>query len=147
MYPATSTRIAQAVTHGLVLALPRMISGRPLLSVDGLEKRFQLGNSLFGSGAVVHAVDGVDLQVHAGESLAIVGESGSGKTTLARCLAGLIRPTSGRVAFADVDIWQLRGQDWRNFRHQVQPVFQDPFSSLDPRWSVERTIREALDAF
>jgi len=120
---------------------------KPLLSVEGVEKRFQLGAGLFGTGAVVHAVDGVDLQVYPSESLAIVGESGSGKTTLARCLAGLTRPTAGRVAFGDADIWHLRGPDWRDFRHQVQPVFQDPFSSLDPRWSVERTIREALDAF
>jgi len=119
----------------------------PLLAVEGLSKNFHLGGSFFGAGPVVRAVDGVDLEVHAGESLAVVGESGSGKTTLARCMAGLMRPTTGRVVFGDADIWQLSGTDWRGFRRQVQPVFQDPFSSLDPRWSVEHTIREALDAF
>jgi oligopeptide/dipeptide ABC transporter ATP-binding protein len=119
----------------------------PLLAVDGLSKNFHLGGSFFGTGAVVRAVDGVDLEVHAGESLAVVGESGSGKTTLARCMAGLMRPTAGRVVFETADIWQLRGTSWRTFRRQVQPVFQDPFSSLDPRWSAAHTIREALDAF
>jgi oligopeptide/dipeptide ABC transporter ATP-binding protein len=124
-----------------------MTQPQALLAVEGLEKRFQLGGGLLGIGPVVKAVDGVDLELYAGESLAIVGESGSGKTTLARCLAGLTRPTSGRVIFADADIWRLRGAAWRNFRRQVQPVFQDPYSSLDPRWSAARTIREALDAF
>jgi oligopeptide/dipeptide ABC transporter ATP-binding protein len=118
-----------------------------LLNVDNLHKRFHLGASLFGAGRVVRAVDGVDLEIQTGESLAIVGESGSGKSTLARCMAGLSRPTSGHIRFGGDDIWTLRGRDWRAFRRQVQPIFQDPFSSLDPRWSAEQTIREALDAF
>jgi oligopeptide/dipeptide ABC transporter ATP-binding protein len=123
------------------------MSSNPLLAVEDLHKRFHLGASLFATGRVVRAVDGVDLEVQPGESLAIVGESGSGKSTLARCMAGLARPTSGRVTFEGGDIWSLRGRDWRAYRRQVQPIFQDPFSSLDPRWSAERTIREALDAF
>jgi oligopeptide/dipeptide ABC transporter ATP-binding protein len=118
-----------------------------LLAVENLHKRFHLGVSLFGTGRIVRAVDGVDLEVRSGESLAIVGESGSGKSTLARCMAGLSRPTSGLVKFEEADIWNLRARDWRSFRRQVQPIFQDPFSSLDPRWTAEQTIREALDAF
>jgi oligopeptide/dipeptide ABC transporter ATP-binding protein len=119
----------------------------PLLRVEGLHKHFHLGGTLFGAGPTVRAIDGVDLDVLQGESLAIVGESGSGKSTLARCMAGLLRPTAGCVRFEGDDIWRRRGAHWRAFRQQVQPIFQDPFSSLDPRWSVERTIREALDAF
>ncbi len=118
-----------------------------VLGVEALHKRFHIGATLFGTGRVVHALDGVDLEVHAGEALAIVGESGSGKSTLARCLSGLSKPTAGLVKFRGEDISQLRGRQWRTFRRQVQPIFQDPFSSLDPRWSAERTIREALEAF
>jgi len=118
-----------------------------LLEVHGLHKRYHLSGPWFGGGPEVRAVDGVDLSVYDGESLAIVGESGSGKSTLARCLAGLTRPTAGQVTFGGSDIWQLRGEGWRTYRRQVQPIFQDPYSSLDPRWSAARTIGEALDAF
>jgi oligopeptide/dipeptide ABC transporter ATP-binding protein len=123
------------------------MSSHSVLSVKDLHKHFNLGATLLSGGRVVRAIDGVDLEVRAGESLAIVGESGSGKSTLARCMAGLSRPTNGLVTFDGNDIWSLQGREWRAFRRQVQPIFQDPFSSLDPRWSAERTIREGLDAF
>jgi peptide/nickel transport system ATP-binding protein len=116
--------------------------GSPVLEARSLEKRFQLG-----SRRVLRALDGVDLVVHEGESLAIVGESGSGKTTFARCLAGLIAPTQGTVMFDQADISKLRGHQQKEFRRQVQPVFQDPFSSLDPRWPIEKTIAEGLESF
>jgi len=121
--------------------------GQPVLETRALEKRYQLGNRLIGSGTVLRALDGVDLVVNEGESLAIVGESGSGKTTLARCMAGLVSPTKGAVAFDDTDISTLRGRSWHAFRRQVQPIFQDPFSSLDPRWTVAQTIAEGLDSY
>jgi peptide/nickel transport system ATP-binding protein len=116
--------------------------GSPILEAQSLEKGFQLGNR-----QVLRALDGVNLAVHEGESLAIVGESGSGKTTFARCLAGLLPPTKGAVVFDDKDISTLHGQPWREFRRQVQPIFQDPFSSLDPRWTIARTIAEGLDSY
>jgi oligopeptide/dipeptide ABC transporter ATP-binding protein len=116
--------------------------GSPVLEARSLEKRFQLDNR-----RVLRAVDGVDLVVHEGESLAIVGESGSGKTTLARCLAGLLAPTEGAIIFEHTDIAKLRGQPWKEFRRQVQPIFQDPFGSLDPRWPIAKTIAEGLESY
>jgi ABC-type glutathione transport system ATPase component len=115
-----------------------------LLSVEGLGVRFA-GGGLGRRREPVRAVDGVDLEMRAGEIVALVGESGSGKTTLGRCVLGLLEPSDGRVV--------LEGRDVRERRrgaeavHRVaQPVFQDPYSSLDPRWPVERTVREPLDA-
>ena len=121
--------------------------GAPLLEVSGLVKHFDTDRGLFGSGAKLHAVDGVDLEVRPGEVLAIVGESGSGKSTLARCILRLIEPTAGKIVFGGVDVTTLSGRRLAGFRQQVQPVFQDPFSSIDPRWRVGKSVREALDAF
>jgi oligopeptide transport system ATP-binding protein len=121
--------------------------GAPILQVDGLVKHFATDRGLLSSGAVVHAVDGVDLEVRPGEVLAVVGESGSGKSTLARCVLRLIDPTAGRIVFDGRDVTRLRGRELAAFRQQVQPVFQDPFSSIDPRWRVGRSIAETLDAF
>jgi oligopeptide/dipeptide ABC transporter ATP-binding protein len=92
----------------------------------------------------VRALDGIDVQVQQGESLGIVGESGSGKSTLIRLLALLDRPTSGRITFRGSDLARMRGDELRLFRRQVQMVFQDPYSSLDPRYTVAQSIREAL---
>jgi peptide/nickel transport system ATP-binding protein len=117
----------------------------PVLQVQDLVKEFELGG--FGRRRVVHAVSGVDLEVHAGEVLAIVGESGSGKSTLGRCILRLAEPTAGRVLFEGVDVTRAGGAALRAFRRQAQPVFQDPYSSLDPRWSVGDTVREPIDAY
>jgi oligopeptide transport system ATP-binding protein len=121
--------------------------GEPILRVEGLVKHFPTDRGLMSSGAVVHAVDSVDLEVHPGEVLAVVGESGSGKSTLARCVLRLIDPTAGRIVFDGRDVSGQTGSDLTWFRRQVQPVFQDPFSSIDPRWRVGRSIAESLDAF
>ena len=120
--------------------------GGPLLQLEGLVKRFPVRSGLWRRAAQLHAVEGVDLKVAPGEVLAVVGESGSGKTTLARCILRLLDPTAGRIVFDGVDVAGVRGRDLERFRQRVQPVFQDPFSSLDPRWTVERSVREALDA-
>jgi oligopeptide/dipeptide ABC transporter ATP-binding protein len=121
--------------------------GAPILRVEGLVKHFPTDRGLLSSGAVIHAVDGVDLEVRPGEVLAVVGESGSGKSTLARCVLRLIDPTAGRIVFDGRDVTRSRGRELAAFRQQIQPVFQDPFSSIDPRWRVGRSIAEALDAF
>jgi oligopeptide/dipeptide ABC transporter ATP-binding protein len=125
---------------------------RPLLEVEGVVKRFPIRRGLFGAGSWVHAVEGVDLTVGRGEVVSLVGESGSGKSTLGRCVTGMSAPTAGRIRFDGEDI---TGPDRpgghraarQSFRRRVQPVFQDPRGSLDPRWSVERTIREPLNAY
>ena len=121
-------------------------SGEPLLHVEGLVKRFPVRSGLFRPSVALHAVDGVDLDVAPGEVLAVVGESGSGKSTLARCILRLIDPTAGRIVFDGVDVTTATGKDLDLLRRRIQPVFQDPFSSLDPRWTIGRSVREALDA-
>ena len=91
---------------------------------------------------MIHAVHDVDLDVDAGEIVAVVGESGSGKTTLGRCILGLTAPTAGSIV---LDGRPFEAGD-RTLRRTVQPVFQDSLGSLDPRWTVRRSVREALDA-
>ena len=90
------------------------------------------------------AVDAVHLELHPGEVLGVVGESGSGKSTLARLLVRLIRPKVGRVTFRGADIATLSGAGLQQYRRSVQMVFQDPYSSLNPRMTVEEIIGEGL---
>ena len=104
----------------------------------GLGMRFGAG-----SGAL-HALDDVNLQVHAGETLGLVGESGSGKSTLGRCLLRLLRPTSGSVQVAGSTITDWPERRLRPMRAQMTLVFQDPWSALNPRMSVRRLIEEPL---
>ena len=114
---------------------------RPLIEVRGLRKVYRRG------GDVLHAVDGIDLAVMAGESVGVIGESGSGKSTLARLITRLERPTSGGVFFQDTDVTGLSDRALRWFRREVQPVFQDPLTALNPRWTVRRLIAEPLKIY
>jgi ABC-type oligopeptide transport system ATPase subunit len=118
----------------------------PLLEVRNLTKVFPLGESLFGGGAKgeVRAVDGVSLDIHAGETLGLVGESGSGKSTLGRLILRLIEPTSGSIRFDGRDLLGASHAEMRRLRREMQIIFQDPFSSLDPRMRVEDLIAEPL---
>jgi len=123
-----------------------MSAAPALLEARGVTRDFRIGGGLLGRSATLRAVDDVDLDVRAGEVLTIVGESGSGKTTLGRCLLGLTRPTAGTVRFDGEEVGTA-GRARTSFRRRVQPIFQNPYSSLDPRWPVARTVREPLDAF
>jgi oligopeptide transport system ATP-binding protein len=100
-----------------------------------------------GLGNTVHAVDGVSFEIRAGETLGLVGESGCGKSTLARLVTQLIPATSGKIFFGDVELTKLRGEKLRQYRRQLQMIFQDPFASLDPRMTVGDIIAEPLDNF
>jgi oligopeptide/dipeptide ABC transporter ATP-binding protein len=111
-----------------------------LLQIVDLAKTFRAE----GGGPAVKAVDGVSLAVSQGEALGLVGESGCGKTTLGRMLVRLVEPTSGRILLDGHDIAHAGGEDLRRFRRTIQMLFQDPFSSLNPRLTVEQIVAEPL---
>ncbi|MFB2593653.1 ABC transporter ATP-binding protein [Paracoccus sp. p4-l81] len=115
-----------------------------ILSARGLEKRFEMGGGMLSAPTVIHAVNGVDLDVRQGETFAIVGESGCGKSTLARLLLRLIDPSAGSIRYDGRDLTDLGAQQMRALRSQMQFIFQDPFSSLNPRMSVETIVGEPL---
>jgi oligopeptide transport system ATP-binding protein len=116
----------------------------PLLNVVSLHKHFPTRKGLLGTDDGIRAVDGVDLWVIPGGSFGLVGESGCGKTTLVRCILGLIRPTAGQVYFEGRDITRVTGRERRQLRARMQIVFQDPYSSLNPRISIGGIIGEPL---
>ena len=92
----------------------------------------------------VHAVDGVSMKIEKGETMGVVGESGCGKSTLGRVLVHLEEATGGQILFHDEDVTNVRGDKLRSFREKVQMIFQDPYSSLNPRYTIEQTIQEPL---
>lgn len=118
----------------------------PLLSVRSLKKHFPVrARGLFRrSHQVVKAVDGVSFDIHEGQTLAIVGESGCGKSTTANVILGLEKPTSGEVLMDGKDVHALKGGDYRAYRRRMQTVFQDPWSSLNPRMRVSEIVGEPL---
>ncbi|MDR1077368.1 MAG: ATP-binding cassette domain-containing protein [Propionibacteriaceae bacterium] len=115
----------------------------PLLTVEGLTKHFWTHRP-FQRRSVIHALCGASFEMTAGQTLGVVGESGSGKTTLLRTVLGLHRPTAGRVVFGGAAVDYARRASKRAFWRRVGVVFQDPFSSLDPRLTVSDILREPL---
>jgi oligopeptide transport system ATP-binding protein len=114
----------------------------PLLRAEGVFKHFPAG-----LGATVKAVEGVSLDIYPGETVGLVGESGCGKSTLGRLITQLLPVTSGSVFFEGVDLTKLSGEKLRQYRRQLQMIFQDPYSSLDPRMTVGDIIAEPLENF
>jgi len=127
------------------------ISGRPAPAPSSAKALVRVENAVkyfpAGIGTTVHAVDGVSFEIREGETLGLVGESGCGKSTLARLVTQLIPTTSGKIFFGDVELTKLRGEKLRQYRRQLQMIFQDPFASLDPRMTVGDIIAEPLDNF
>jgi oligopeptide/dipeptide ABC transporter ATP-binding protein len=118
----------------------------PVLEVRGLTKHFPVRRGLLGGPPTwVKAVDGVDLTIHAGETLGLIGESGCGKTTTSKLILKQETPTAGTIRFDGRDIASLRGADLMAYRRAVQVVFQDPFSSLSPRMRVRDIVAEPLE--
>ncbi len=116
-----------------------------ILDVRNLVKHFYLGGGFLGrSPAVIRAVDGVSFTITRGETLGLVGESGCGKTTTGRCVLQLERPTSGQVIFEGRDLTALSDSELRQVRRRIQVIFQDPYSSLNPRMTVGQIIAEPL---
>ncbi len=116
-----------------------------LLEVEDLKKYFVVKRGFFSRNTgQVRAVDGVSFTLERGKTLGLVGESGCGKTTLGRCILRLIEPTAGRTVFNGTDLGQLEGGALRRMRAGFQIIFQDPFSSLDPRMNVGQIIAEPL---
>ena len=117
----------------------------PLLEVRQLVKEFHVRTGLLGgTTGVVRAVDGVSFTIRRGETLGLVGESGCGKTTTGRCILQLERPTSGAILFEGRDLTALDETALRAFRRRIQVIFQDPYSSLNPRMTVGQILAEPL---
>jgi oligopeptide transport system ATP-binding protein len=120
---------------------------RPILEVISLKKKFPVHGSfgsLFGTKLYVNAVTDVSFRLYPGETYGLVGESGSGKSTTGRAILGLTPPSSGQVLYQDQDLAKLSGNELRKFRKDIQFVFQDPFSSLNPRKRIGPILEEPL---
>src|SRR5438128_7843389 len=124
-------------------------TGIALMSIKDLKGHFPAGGAgMFRrSSRIVKAVDGVSLEIQAGETVGLVGESGCGKTTLGRAILRLVEPAAGQILFRDQDLAQLGAREMRAQRRHLQVIFQDPYASLNPRMTVSQIIGEPLDTF
>jgi len=132
--------MSDLVTVPQQAAGPERTSSAPLLQVEGLTKHFPVRSGLFGARQLVRAVDGIDFDVAPGETLGLVGESGCGKTTTGRMLVRLLEPTAGKITFEGRDITHASVTSLRAMRQDLQIIFQDPYSSLNPRHTVGKIV-------
>src|SRR5690349_13921266 len=122
------------------------VAAPALLQVKGLRKHFPVTEGVIARRLIgeVKAVDGVDFTLRRGETLGLVGESGCGKTTTARCILLLERPTAGEILYDGVDLTRLKHKQLLRLRRRIQIIFQDPYSSLNPRMKVGNIIAEPM---
>ena len=117
-----------------------MSEKKVLVEVKDLKKHFKVGKN-----AILKAVDGIDFKIYKGETLGLVGESGCGKTTCGKTVMGLYPATSGEIIFDGIKVNELKGKEKKDFTRKAQIIFQDPYSSLDPRMTVGDIIGEGID--
>ena len=115
-----------------------------IFQISHLKKHYEINLGLFKAPKIVKAVDDISFEVKKGEILSIVGESGCGKSTTAKMILKIEEPTGGEILFEGADITKLKGNDLTEYRKKVQIIFQDPYSSLNPRWKVGQIIGEPL---
>lgn len=116
-----------------------------ILKVRGLSKNFEIkSKKVFGKSQTLHALTDVNLDIYEGETLGIIGESGCGKSTLGRCLVRLHKPSSGAILYKDEDIFAKKGQEQKALCRDLQMIFQDPYSSLDPRRTAAYSVAEPM---
>jgi len=115
-----------------------------VFEIKNLKKHYEINMGLFSKPKIIKALDGISFNVKKGEILSIVGESGCGKSTTAKLMLKIEEPTSGDILFEGKDITKLEGDELREYRKKVQIIFQDPYSSLNPRWKVGQIIGEPL---
>jgi peptide/nickel transport system ATP-binding protein len=129
---------------------PQLADSKVLIKLEQLQQHYDLGSSFIsrllskGSPNVIKAVDNINLEIFAGETLGLVGESGCGKSTLSRTILRLVRPTGGRVLFKETDLAQLSQPEMRTYRRELQMIFQDPRACLNPMMKVGQSIAEPL---
>ena len=126
-----------------------LVGSKTLVDVRDLKMHFPLTRGIIFQRVVGHvrAVDGVSFSIERGQTLGLVGESGSGKTTIGRTIVRLYKPTGGQVLFGDTDLAKLGGEELRQIRRRVQMVFQDPYASLNPRYTIGSLIAEPMNIY
>lgn len=126
-----------------------LVGSKTLLDVRDLKMHFPLTQGIILQRVVgyVRAVDGITFSIERGQTMGLVGESGSGKTTIGRTIVRLYKPTSGQVLFGDQDLAKLNGEALRQMRRRVQMIFQDPFASLNPRYTIGSLISEPMSVY
>ncbi len=121
-----------------------MSNDNTIFEIQDLVKTYYISNGLFKEPKKIEAVKKINFKVFKGECFSIVGESGCGKSTTAKMLLNIEKPTSGKILFHGRDLNSFTAEDWREYRKKVQIIFQDPYSSLNPRWKVGKIIAEPL---
>src|SRR5256886_13107507 len=125
------------------------VASKTLLDVRDLKMHFPLTQGIIMQRVVgyVRAVDGISFSIERGQTLGLVGESGSGKTTIGRTIVRLYKPTSGQIMFGDKDLAIMSGEELRLARQRVQMIFQDPYASLNPRYTIGSLIAEPMHIY